>query len=168
MPTPIPFADDGDTRAWRGRHAAPPAPRFQSGRDTASAGVDDSDVLDVLRGRHGTTAGATIALVPRYRSSHWWVWLGCDRAGGAGASYGRVAQLEFALAMGNASAESSVWSLAGTANRIPNIPAFLEFYTGSNRCTALVVQKLGMNDVEPRRPVAPCCALPVAGASTFR
>ena len=32
MPTPIPFADDGDTRAWRGRHAAPPAPRFQSGR----------------------------------------------------------------------------------------------------------------------------------------
>ena len=32
MPSPIPFADDGDTRAWRGRHAPPPAPRFPIGR----------------------------------------------------------------------------------------------------------------------------------------
>ena len=28
MPTPIPFADDGGTPAWRGRHAPPLAPRF--------------------------------------------------------------------------------------------------------------------------------------------
>ena len=28
MPTPIPFADDGGTPAWRARHAPPPAPRF--------------------------------------------------------------------------------------------------------------------------------------------
>ena len=25
MPTPIPFADDGGTPAWRARHASPPA-----------------------------------------------------------------------------------------------------------------------------------------------
>jgi hypothetical protein len=31
MPTPIPFADDGDTRAWRGRPPSP-APRFPIGR----------------------------------------------------------------------------------------------------------------------------------------
>jgi hypothetical protein len=28
MPTPIPFADDGGTPAWRARHASPPALRF--------------------------------------------------------------------------------------------------------------------------------------------
>jgi hypothetical protein len=28
MPTPIPFADDGGTPAWRARHASPPAPHF--------------------------------------------------------------------------------------------------------------------------------------------
>ena len=28
MPTPIPFADDGGTPAWRARHAPPPALRF--------------------------------------------------------------------------------------------------------------------------------------------
>jgi hypothetical protein len=28
MPTPIPFADDGGTPAWRARHASPPTSRF--------------------------------------------------------------------------------------------------------------------------------------------
>jgi hypothetical protein len=28
MPSPIPFADDGGTPAWRARHASPPALRF--------------------------------------------------------------------------------------------------------------------------------------------
>ena len=28
MPTPVPFADDGGTPAWRARHASPPALRF--------------------------------------------------------------------------------------------------------------------------------------------
>ena len=28
MPTPIPFADDGGTPAWRARHALPPGPQF--------------------------------------------------------------------------------------------------------------------------------------------
>ena len=59
MPTPIPFADDGGTPAWRARLAsrttlpdlAVPARRC---RDTASAGVPESGVLDVLRGRYGT------------------------------------------------------------------------------------------------------------------
>ena len=31
MPTPIPFADDGGTPAWRARHALPPHHAFLSG-----------------------------------------------------------------------------------------------------------------------------------------
>ena len=86
------------TLALGARHAPPPAPRFPIGRPARRAAIPPLLAFMIatswmsFRGRHGTTAGATIALVPRYRSSHWWVWLGCDRAGGAGASYGRVAQ----------------------------------------------------------------------------
>ena len=58
MPTPIPFADDGGTPAWRARHTLPTASRFPIWRfllavprTAALAGVHGSGVLaglDVL------------------------------------------------------------------------------------------------------------------------
>ena len=67
--------------------------------------------------------------------------------------------------MGNA---SRVLSLVLSGNRksntkYPRLPRILYWIKSLHRFSGS--QKLGMNDVEPRRPVAPCCALPVAGAA---
>ena len=52
MPTPVPFADDGGTPAWRARHASPPGTTFpdlavpvRPRRAAVPAGVHGSGVL---------------------------------------------------------------------------------------------------------------------------
>ena len=71
MPTPIPFADDGGTPAWRARHAPHPLHVSQYGASCSPlsryrpTGVHGGGVLaglDVLPGRF-RTAGRVIALV---------------------------------------------------------------------------------------------------------
>ena len=123
MPTPIPFADDGGTPAWRGRHAPPLAPRFPIWRFLLVAALPfllvfmaaaswlawmcfqgvmgPAGAIIALVGiaalavfiRRHTGAQIGMAVVPHRCGGAGWAGLGYNRVGGVGTGYWWVTQL---------------------------------------------------------------------------